>query len=237
MPSFEEIYDRHADMYERLIVREDYQGAILLTLASICPLEGIDVVEAGVGTGRLTRLLAPIVGSIRAFDASAHMLATAEPILRDTGTANWTLEVAQNDRLPVPDASADLAIEGWSFGHATDWHADMWREKVGAAIDELLRVTRPGGTLILMETMGTGTATPQAPNPALAELYAWLEQERGFNATSIRTDYRFASVAEADELSTFFFNVTMPTIPQPDGSAIVQECTGIWWIRRTTNDE
>jgi len=34
----------------------------------------LDVVEFGAGTGRITRLLAPEVQSIRAFDASEHML-------------------------------------------------------------------------------------------------------------------------------------------------------------------
>jgi SAM-dependent methyltransferase len=231
MPTFEEIYTRHADMYERLIAREDYQGNLLPALEQIQPLGGLDVVEAGAGTGRLTRLLVPVVRSIRAFDASGHMLATAEPILRATGSSNWTLDVARNDDLPVPNGSADLGIEGWSFGHATEWHADAWREHVGAALRELVRAVRPGGTIILLETMGTGRATPQPPSDALAALYDWLERVHGFATTTIRTDYRFASVAEADELATFFFNTKMPTLPQSDGSAIVQECTGIWWKR------
>lgn len=233
MPTFEDIYARHAPMYERLIAREDYEHNLGPALAAIRPLDGIDVVEAGAGTGRLTRLLVPHVRSIRAFDASAHMLATAAPLLAATGYHNWTLAVARNDALPVADASADLAIEGWSFGHATEWHAGTWREHVGAALRELERVTRRGGTIILLETMGTGRATPAAPSAALAELYAWLEQEQGFAATSVRTDYRFASVAEADELATFFFNARMPTLVQPDASAIVQECTGIWWKHHT----
>lgn len=232
MPTFEEIYARHAPIYERLIAREDYQGNLGPAIAAICPLPGLEAVEVGAGTGRLTRLLVPFVRSIRAFDASAHMLATAEPILHATGYTNWTLEVASNDRLPIPDATADLGIEGWSFGHATEWHRGAWREHIGAAIDELERVVRPGGSIILLETMGTGRETPQPPSQALRELYDWFEQRRGFATTFIRTDYRFASVAEADELATFFFNTTMPTIPQSDGTAIVHECTGIWWKKR-----
>lgn len=234
MPTFEEIYAGHAPMYERLIEREDYQGNIGPAITAICPLLDLDVIEVGAGTGRLTRLLVPFVRSVRAFDASAHMLATAEPILRATRYTNWTLQVASNDRLPVPDRSADLGIEGWSFGHATEWHHSAWREHIGAAIRELDRVVRPGGTIILLETMGTGRPTPAPPSEALGALYTWLEQEQGFAATTIRTDYRFASVAEADELATFFFNTAMPTIPQSDGTAIVHECTGIWW--RPTND-
>ncbi|NJL56819.1 class I SAM-dependent methyltransferase [bacterium] len=75
------------------------------------------MVEFGAGTGRLTRLLAPIVKHIRAFDASAHMLETAAQTLTNLGVMNWSVEQADNRSLPVAAASADVAIAGWSFGH------------------------------------------------------------------------------------------------------------------------
>ena len=73
------------------------------------------MVELGAGTGRLTRLLAPYVKSIKAFDASAHMLETAAESLREMGLTNWSTEVADHRQIPVEDASADLVISGWSF--------------------------------------------------------------------------------------------------------------------------
>src|SRR5690606_23118026 len=117
------------------------------------------VVEFGAGTGRLTRLLAPHVASIAAHDASAHMLGVAERHLRADGVANWTLEVADNKRLPVADGSADVAIAGWSFGHAVGWFPDSWREEIGAAVDEMCRVLRAGGVAVILETMTTGSET------------------------------------------------------------------------------
>lgn len=226
---FQEIYASKAAQYDAMVSREDYQGNILKALAAVRPLHGLDVVEFGAGTGRLTRLLAPLVRSIRAFDESAHMLDIARPTLIATGAANWTLEVADNTRLPVPDQSADLAVEGWSFGHQTGWNPDGWRDSIGAALAEMRRVLRPGGTAVLLETMGTGSETPQPPAPSLAELYQWLETEQGFQYRWIRTDYRFASVDEADQLTRFFFGDELADRIRREQLVILPECTGVWW--------
>ena len=68
----------HRDAYDALIEREDYQGYVRPMLAQVPPLESARVVEFGAGSGRLTRLLAPLVQRIRAYDASTHMLSVAE---------------------------------------------------------------------------------------------------------------------------------------------------------------
>src|SRR5688500_1067375 len=107
MPSFEEIYAQHADQSDALVLREDNEGHLLPALNSICPLAGADVIEFGAGTGRLTCLLAPVVGHIEAYDASAHMLSVAEANLRGIGIANWRLAVADNRALPAETDSAD----------------------------------------------------------------------------------------------------------------------------------
>ena len=73
----EEIYNQHADQYELLVSREDYQRNIPQALNRIRPLDGLDVIELGAGTGRLTCMLAPVPKSIQAFDASQHMLDVA----------------------------------------------------------------------------------------------------------------------------------------------------------------
>lgn len=229
MPTFEEIYARHAAEYDALVEREDYQGNLLPALRQAAPLDGVDVVEFGAGSGRLTRLLAPVVRQIHAFDASANMLAAAEQHLTALGTANWALDVADNKRLPVADGSADVAIAGWSFGHSVGWFSESWREEIGAAVDEMARVLRPGGTAIILETMTTGSETPAPPTEGLATYYAWLERERGFSSTSIRTDYQFESLDEADRLTRFFFGDALADRVVREKWVILPENTGIWW--------
>jgi hypothetical protein len=94
------------------------------------------------------------------------------------------------------------------------------------------RVLRPGGTAIILETLGTGRETPHPPSEALAAYYAMLETDYGFASTWIRTDYRFESQAEAEELTGFFFGAASATTTTEEGYAIVPECTGIWWLTR-----
>lgn len=227
MPDFATIYQHHADQYDRLVAREDYQGNILPSLQQITPCAGASVVELGAGTGRLTRLLAPFVHRIVAFDRSAHMLRMAQHTTNVWGHVSCI--VADNAQLPVVSAQADLALAGWSFGHATEWEPTHWRERIGAALAEMRRVVRPGGVMIILETLGTGRNTPEPPSAELATYYAWLEQAHGWQRRWIRTDYRFTSVDEANMLTGFFFGAPSPSQLQPDGRAIVPECTGIWW--------
>ena len=226
---FQEIYATKAAQYDAMVNREDYEGHLLPALEDIRPLAGLDLVEFGAGTGRLTRLLVPVVQTIRAFDAAASMLEVARPTLEVTGATNWILHVAPNDHLPVPDDSADLAIAGWSFGHATGWYPETWREEIGHALDEMQRVLQPGGTAIILETMGTGSESPAPPAQALADYYQWLEIMHGFNSTWIRTDYEFASVPEAEELTRFFFGDVLADRIVRERLLVLPECTGLWW--------
>lgn len=231
MPTFEEIYARHAPKYDDLVSREDYQGNILPAIQRVIALDGIHVVEFGAGTGRLTRLLVPYVKVIHAFDRSPHMLTVAMQRLQQAHKINWTLRVAENKAIPLPSQSADLTIAGWSFGHVTEWHPTHWRDEINAAVSEMKRLLRPGGAAIIMETLGTASETPAPPNQNLAAYYALLENEHGFKREAIRTDYRFESLDEADKLVRFFFGEEMADHVCANNWVIVPEWTGVWSLR------
>ena len=226
---FKDIYANKADLYDRMVAREDYEGNILKTLQSICALKNADVVEFGAGTGRLTRLLVPHVKTIRSFDAEQAMLDVAEQTLTQTGFSNWSLALGDNSKLSVEPNSADLTIEGWAFGHAVGWHPDSWQEIIDQYIAEMSRITKSGGTAIIMETQGTGSEQPTPPNDALADLYRYIETKHGFQFQWIRTDYQFASVQEADELTRFFFGDELADRIINQQLTILPECTGVWW--------
>lgn len=226
---FKQIYATQADAYDRMVAREDMHGNIFSALNNIVPLSGCTVVEFGAGTGRLTRLLTVLAAQIYAFDESLPMLQRALYSLSLTGMTNWYLGVADNRALPVASGCADVAIEGWSFGHMVGWAPHDWRAQVGRMITEMRRVLRKGGFAILLETMGTGNKQPQPPTAELGELYHWLESEHGFQYRWIRTDYQFASVDEADALTRFFFGDILADRIRAEGLTILPECTGVWW--------
>jgi len=225
-----DIYQQQAEQYERLVVREDYQHHILKSIQDITPLKEKDVVELGAGTGRLTCLLAPLVKSMRAFDASEHMLAVAERKLEAAGLINWQLEVSDNRIIPVPDHCADIALSGWSICYLVDWGGQDWQGEVAKALAEMERILKPGGVMILLETLGTGFTTPTPPDH-LKEYYAYLA-EQGFSTAWIRTDYQFDSVDEGNELAGFFFGEEMKSKIEVGEKTILPECTGLWWKRK-----
>ena len=230
MADYRDVYAHHAERYDALVSHEDHAGNLARVLAEIAPGVALDIVETGAGTGRVSRILAPRARSLRAFDAEPAMIAVATARLAEWSQA--TFGVASHDALPVEDASADLAIEGWAFGHALSWNPTGWRDDLRRHVGELDRVTRAGGLLVLVETQGTGVETPFAEGHSLEPFHAFVTTELGFAHRSIRTDYAFATVDEAAETLGFFFGERMSTRVRERAWTIVPECTGIYWRTR-----
>jgi ubiquinone/menaquinone biosynthesis C-methylase UbiE len=229
MPDYWAIYHTQGETYERLISCEDYQEQLPAALARICPPDGLDVVELGAGTGRLTRRIASVARTVVACDISPHMLGVARAQLTQSSQRRCQLVVADHRALPAADRMADLVIEGWSLGHFTHWYPDTWRREIGQVLTEIERVMRPGGTVVFVETLGTGQAHPSPPSDALAAFYNWLVVTHGFSSTWIRTDYRFASLVEAEELVGFFFDAELAARVRREALTVLPECTGLWW--------
>lgn len=226
---YRHIYRNDAERYDRLVAREDQRGRIFEILMEIQPYAGLTCADLGAGTGRLTRQLALLAEHVYSFDIEASMLRVAAKSLAESGLTNWSLTQANSDAIPLPANSVDLSIEGWSFAHTIGWHPDDWQPRIRRMIHEMQRITKPGGHIILLETMGTNTRQPQPPANRLAALYQWWADEFNFDYRWIRTDYQFASMQEADELLRFFFGDEMADTVQASGREIVPECTGVWW--------
>ncbi len=223
------IYQSEADRYEALISCEDYHGNIPRAIDEIINVDGLDVLDLGAGTGRLTLLLAPRVRSIHAFDISGEMLRVCRERLVGSGLSNWQVDVADHRQLPVADHSADLVVSGWSVAYLVVWHPQTWRDELEKWMTEMRRVLKPNGRIILFESLGTGNETPIQLNH-LQNYYPWLH-EAGFQNKLIRTDYQFTSVEEAADLAGFFFGADMADRVRENRLVILPECTGVWWRR------
>ena len=229
---FDLIYGRHAEEYHELVAAEDWQGNLPRALKEITSFSGKTVVELGAGTGRVTMIVAPLCAKVLAFDGSQHMLDKAAANLKTLGLDNVTLGVCDNKAVPLADASADIVIEGWSFGHTVSVAQSRWQNEADALLTESRRLLRPGGALIIMETLGTGFRMPAAPGAVLPLYYGYLEKQLGFAARWVRTDYRFPSLAEARRLVELFFNQMTDYDLVSGRQVIIPECTGIWWKGR-----
>jgi ubiquinone/menaquinone biosynthesis C-methylase UbiE len=221
------IYQSDGDRYQDLISYEDYQRNIPGALDEIINLDGLDAFDLGAGTGRLTLLLAPRVKSIHAFDASAEMLRVCRDRLSQGGYSNWQVDVADHRTLPVQDHSADVVVSGWSVAYLAVWHPETYRDELETWLNEMKRVLKPDGKIILFESLTTGSETP-VPLEHLKNYYAWLD-EASFQNTWIRTDFKFESPEVAADLLGFFFGEEMTQRIQENQTAIVPECTGVWW--------
>jgi ubiquinone/menaquinone biosynthesis C-methylase UbiE len=221
------IYQSDGDRYEALISREDYQGNIPPAIDEIINVDGLDVLDLGAGTGRLTLMLAPRAKSIRAFDASEEMLRVCRERLEASGPSNWQVDVADHRQLPVDDHSADLVVSGWSVSYLSVWNQENGDAELDKWLIEMRRVLRKDGTIILFESLGTGNEAPIRLEH-VEPTYQWLDKN-GFQNKWIRTDYKFESIEEAEELSRFFFGDELGDKVLKNNWIVLPECTGVWW--------
>ena len=92
-----------------------------------------DVVDIAAGTGKLTRTLARLAGTLVAVEPDADLRAVLQRELPDVTALEGTAE-----ELPLETASADVACAGQAF---------HWFD-VDRALDEIARVLRPRGIAI-----------------------------------------------------------------------------------------
>ncbi|MEF7439945.1 class I SAM-dependent methyltransferase [Paenibacillus lautus] len=224
--SIDEIYDKQAQAYEAMVSRQPDLSELI---HRVRPYEGLDVLDLGAGSGRLSMLLAADARSLICTDISQPMLDILDAKCSEAfDSRNWTTMVADHRNLPVASSSVDLIVSGWSISYLADSSHGEWRENLELVMAELHRVLRPGGTILILETMGTGTETPNPPD-FLTGYYAQLEQQYGFSHQWIRTDYVFDTVEEALLNTGFFFGEELTDKIIANQWSTVPECAGVWW--------
>jgi len=119
------------------------------------------VLEVAAGSGALTELLARRAKSVLATDFAPKMIDVLRERMQSLGVDNVQCEVMDGTSLDVPDSSYDAAA--CSFG--VMFFPDRQR-----GFDELYRVTRPGGRVVV--TGWTGPDTFEAFGLFLAALGA-----------------------------------------------------------------
>ena len=136
-------YRDETALYDALSRAEDAANRVPARLVELCDFAGRDVLEIGPGTGRYTRVLAPLSRRWWALELSAAMLARGRARCDGIPQIGWLLGSAAH--APLPDACVDRVFASWVFSGLP---SDALRDRVDR---ELMRVLRPGGAVWLVE--------------------------------------------------------------------------------------
>lgn len=107
------------------------------------PVGGLSILEAGAGTGRVTARLAAMGAETAILDTSETALAIARRVFERVAGRPGRFIQGSIFALPCPDRSFDLV---WNAGLLEHFTPDEKR----LALREMLRATRPGGTVVSM---------------------------------------------------------------------------------------
>ncbi|HZD11068.1 MAG TPA: methyltransferase domain-containing protein [Candidatus Binatia bacterium] len=224
------IYKSQAPAYQRMVAAEDVENNLLPALRRLVDFSGQRVVDVGSGTGRMPYLLRQQAAGGIGVDLHDEMLRENRRQQVQVGF-HWPLVQGDVRNLPFAGNCAGVVTAGWAIGHFCAWYGAQWRRNVERALREMARVARPGGSLLILETLGTGVLSPAPPTAGLAAYYQLLEEDWGFQRDEVSTDYQFASVEEAIACMAFFFGEALAREIERHGWARVPEWTGIWCLQ------
>jgi ubiquinone/menaquinone biosynthesis C-methylase UbiE len=132
---------------------------------------GLDALDAGCGTGFLSFELTARGHSVTGVDFASAMIGEARKKAA-ARSVSIRFEEADAERLPFPPGRFDLVISRhvlWTLPHPE------------AAIDEWIRVLRPGGRLVVVDSqVDAGAAPPSAENARMSQEYAAIGDQLPF---------------------------------------------------------
>lgn len=172
-------YWKTPDEYERLTAGEQvHLGAL-----DVARVDGAVVLDAGAGTGRVTLPLARRARLVYALDPAPPMLHLLQRKLAPAGLCNVEPLRGSFQRVPLPDDSVDAVVACSAFGSE-----EVRGGQCG--LDELRRVTRHGGRIVVL--------WPEDPG--------WLMRQ-GFQYAVLpgRLTNTFASMEDAWAVATRFY--------------------------------
>ncbi|HEY7414063.1 MAG TPA: class I SAM-dependent methyltransferase [Ktedonobacteraceae bacterium] len=132
-----------ADKYEQELIPAIFDPWSHSTIATAEPQKGEYVLDVACGTGVVARNIASYLGpqgKVVGLDSNPEMLATARSLPSPSGaTIQWIEGFAQ--RLPFARATFDITLCQGGLQFISDQHA---------ALQEMYRVLKPGGRIVLM---------------------------------------------------------------------------------------
>jgi ArsR family transcriptional regulator len=148
----------------------------------------VDVADLGCGEGYLTIEAAYWARRVYAIDHSSEVLARAKQMALRRRVKNITWKRGELEKVPLADASVDIAIASQALHHAQD---------PAVALAEARRILRPGGRVLVLDLRQHQEAWVQ---DSLGDRWLGFTPERlealitgaGFDHVTVRTGARKA---------------------------------------------
>lgn len=160
-----------------------------------------DILDVGTGTGRWAAEMAELFPRARIVGVDIAAPAAVEGKGPLVTPANYRFAAANVlEGLPFPDASFDFTHQRLLYGALP---ADRWQ----AVVNDLMRVTRPGGWIELVEG-----SLVQHGGPAMASLNAWMNEasaRRGIDVSAGASIGTFLRTAGAVGVTQHTINLPM----------------------------
>ena len=172
-------YDREMRFFERILFGDARDWA--------CSQASGDVLEVAVGTG-LNLDKYPTDVRLTGIDLSEQMLDIARDRARELGC---TVELRQGDAhaLPFDDASFDTVVCTFGLCAIPD---------IDAALDEMTRVVRPGGKLILVDHVASSSRMARGVQRALEVVTIPVGGEHFLRRPLVKVRERAYTVEQAE---------------------------------------
>ena len=130
----------HPELYEVENRAFDREGAVWDALAALAPWAGRTILDLGCGTGFWLPRYAELAGAVIGVEPDPELLAAARS--RPGGAE---LLHGSAEHLPLPDASVDVVHARFAYFFPAP------QNDCTAGLEEVLRVLRPGGALVVID--------------------------------------------------------------------------------------
>jgi SAM-dependent methyltransferase len=202
----------HPEVYEIENRALDPDGHVLAAMRNLAPWDGRTLVDLGCGTGFWLPGYAGDAARVIGIEPDPALRARAEARIR--GVPGAEVLPGSAEHLPLADRTVDVVHARFAYflspgivGGARAARISDEARAAGAPGDaglaEVMRVLRPGGSLIVVdndyrwgEFAGLLAAAASAPPPHTASAIDSWWRERGATRHEVRSQWRFASRAD-----------------------------------------
>lgn len=130
---------------------QDEESKEFATILGFCDFKGKKILDIGAGIGRSTIRFARLASEIYALDKNEDLLGELKENARESSVLDKIkIVVGDAQELDFPDGSFDIVHCVWTLQSV---------DNLEAAIKEMVRVTRPGGVIIIALSSGEGDET------------------------------------------------------------------------------